>query len=109
MMFGMGFGMINIVVRIFITNWLTVFSLVTGPLYLLSGIWFLPEQVPQPLRDYLLLNPLAHFVMWCRVGFYRDYNPEYLDRPYALAWALGALVVGLALMRIARRKVLEPT
>jgi capsular polysaccharide transport system permease protein len=107
--FGMGFGMINLVIRIFITNWSTFFSLVTGPLYLLSGIWWLPEQVPQPLRDYLLYNPLAHFVMWSRAGWYRDYNPEYLDRPYALAWALGALVAGLALMRIARRKVLEPT
>lgn len=106
---GMGLGMVNVVVRVFIANWLTIFSLVTGPLYLLSGIWFLPEQVPQPLRGYLLYNPLMHFVMWSRVGFYRDYNPEYLDRPYAIAWALGALVVGLALMRIARRKVLEPT
>ncbi len=108
-MFGLGFGMINVVMRVFIANWLTVFSLVTGPLYLLSGIWWLPEQVPQPLRDYLLYNPLAHFVMWSRAGFYRDYKPEYLDRSYALAWALGALVVGLALLRIARRKVLEPT
>lgn len=108
-MFGMGFGMINIVVRTFIPNWPTIFSLVTGPLYLLSGIWFLPEQVPSPLRDYILYNPLMHFVMWCRVGFYRDYNPEYLNRPYAIVWGLGALVVGLALLRIARRKVLEPT
>lgn len=108
-MFGMGFGMINIIVRLFISNWMTVFSLVTSPLYLLSGIWFLPEQVPQPLRDYLLYNPLMHFVMWSRTGFYRDYDPEYLDRPYAAAWALGALVLGLALLRVGRRKVLEPT
>ncbi len=108
-MFGMGFGMINVVIRVFIANWLTVFSLITSPLYLLSGIWWLPEQVPQPFRDYLLYNPLMHFVMWARVGFYRDYNPEYLDRPYAVAWALGAFVVGLALLRLGRRKVLEPT
>lgn len=108
-MFGTGFGMINIVVRVFISNWLTIYSLVTSPLYLLSGIWFLSEQVPQPLRGYLLYNPLMHFVMWSRTGFYRDYNPEYLDRPYALVWAIGALVLGLALLRVARRKVLEPT
>jgi capsular polysaccharide transport system permease protein len=107
--FGFGLGLINAVIRVFIYNWVTIFSLFLGPLYLLSGIWFLPEQVPPPFRDYLLYNPIMHFLMWVRTGFYRGYNPDYLDRFYAVTWSVAMLVAGLALFRVARRKLLEPT
>ena len=38
---GCGVGMINAVIQTFVSNWQTIFTLVLGPLYLLSGIYFL--------------------------------------------------------------------
>lgn len=107
--FGFGIGCINTVIRLFLHNWTTIFGLLLSPAFLLSGIWFLPDAIPQPFRDILLLNPVMHYIMWVRAGFYRGYEPPELDSGYALMWSAGVVVVGLALLRISRRKLLEPT
>lgn len=106
--FGFGFGLINSVILSYVPNWSTIFTIVLGPLYLLSGIFFLIDEIPSPFRDYLLYNPLLHLVGWFRSGFYPHYSTAYIDRAYALKWAITALVLGLGLLRVARRKLLEP-
>lgn len=107
--FGMAVGVINIVILSFFHNWLTIYGLFSFPLWFFSGIWFLPEQIPQPYRDYMLFNPIMHFIVWFRTGFYRDFKPASLDPAYTISVTALALAIGLALMRVARRKVLEPT
>ncbi len=106
--FGFGFGVINAILRVFVRNWMTIFGLLSGPLFLLSGIWFLPSAVPPPFRDYLLYNPIMHYIMWVRSGFYRGYDPSDLDRGYAIGWSILSVILGLTLLRVARRKLLEP-
>lgn len=105
---GLGVGMINMVIQSFFHNWMSMFGLLSFPLWFFSGIWFLPEQVPQPYREYMLYNPLLDVVMWFRTGFYRDFRPLFLDVPYAVGVAVLLMAIGLALMRVARRKLLEP-
>ncbi len=106
---GTGVGLINLVIRSLFTHWMTLFSVVSFPLWLFSGIWFLPEQVPLPFRDYMLWNPLTHLLMWFRTGFYRDFEPAFLDELYALGFIGVVLAAGLAMMRVARRKILAPS
>ncbi len=103
-----GFGIVNAVMCAFARNWMTFFGLLLSPMFFLSGIWFLPSQIPSPFRGYILYNPLTHNIMWVRSGFYRDYHPSDLDRGYAVWWSVLALALGLALLRVARRKLLEP-
>lgn len=105
---GCGAGMINAVLRVFFHNWMTIFGLILSPLFLLSGIWFLPVAVPPPFREYLLYNPIMHYIMWVRSGVYRGYQPVELERGYAVACSIGVLVLGLSLVRLFRRKLLEP-
>jgi capsular polysaccharide transport system permease protein len=106
---GLGVGAINMVSMSFFHNWMTIYGLISFPLWFFSGIWFLPEQVPQPYRDYLLYNPLMHILMWFRTGFFREFKAVYLDAPYTVSVIVLMLAIGLALMRVAQRKVLEPT
>lgn len=106
--FGFGFGVINAILRVFVRNWMTIFGLLLSPIFLLSGIWFLPSAVPPPFRDYLLYNPMMHYIMWVRSGFYRGYDPSDLDRGYAIGWSVLTVILGLTLLRVARRKLLEP-
>lgn len=108
-LFGFGLGAINSTVQAYFSHWAAIFGLVFGPLYLLSGVWFLPAEVPPPLRDYLLYNPILHLVLWFRTGFYPPEVTAYLDRGYALCWAIGVLIAGLLLQRVMRRKILEPS
>lgn len=104
---GFGIGCINAVVRIFVPNWPAIFGLLLSPIFLLSGIWFLPDEVPQPFRGYLLFNPLMHVILWVRSAFYRGYEPADLDRTYASVCALGVVIVGIAVVRLNRHRLLE--
>ena len=105
---GLGVGMINIVIQSFFHNWMPMFGLLSFPLWFFSGIWFVPEQVPQPYRGYMLYNPLLDVVMLFRTGFYRDFKPLFLDVSYAVGVIVLMVAMGLALMRVTRRKLLEP-
>lgn len=107
--FGFGVGMINAVLKQFFQAWPMIFMVSLAPLYLLSGIFFVVDEVPRPARDYLLYNPLLHLVIWFRSGFYPHYSEAYLDRTYAITWSLSALVIGVLMVRVARRKLLEPS
>ena len=106
--FGSGVGCINAVLRAFIRNWMTIYGLILSPVFFLSGIWYLPSQIPMPFREYILYNPLAHYIMWVRMAFYGNYHPIELDRSYAVYCSIVAAGLGLALLRVARRKILEP-
>jgi len=105
---GAGVGLINAVIYAIFPQWSFLFGMIFGPLYLLSGLFFLVDEVPPPYRDYLLYNPVLHLMMWFRTGFYASYPSAYLDRSYGAWCAIGALVIGLGLFRIATRKLLEP-
>ena len=106
---GLGIGMTNIVIQSYFHNWMSIFGTFSFPLWIFSGIWFLPEQVPQPFREFMLYNPLLHIIMMFRTGFYWNINSFYLDAYYVVGISILVVVVGFALMQVARRKVLELT
>ena len=105
---GVGVGMINLVITAYFHNWMTFFGFLSMPLWFFSGIFYLPEHVPEPFRDYLLYNPLVHIVLIYRMGFYQDFKPALLDTPYAVAFAIVVFAFGLAAVRVARRQILAP-
>lgn len=109
MTLGVGVGMINIVIVSYFHNWMTFFGFISTPLWFLSGLWYIPDEISEPLRSYLLYNPLVHVIMLSRSGFYREFKPALLDMPYLIGFAGVVLAIGLAMVRTARRRVLAPT
>lgn len=74
------------------------------PLYLMSGVIFPIAQIPQPYRDYVLLNPMAHGVEAARAGFSVNYHafPE-LDLSYLYIFSLVMIFIGLMLQQYFNR------
>lgn len=70
------------------------------PMFIISGAMFPVASVPQPYRDWLMLNPVAHGLEAVRLGFVPHYHavPE-LSEPYLHGVALAGLFLGLALQR----------
>ena len=101
---GTGIGTINAIVSRFSPSWDTLFSLFQRPLFFISGIFYLPEAVPQPILGWLLWNPLLHGIEWFRAGYYTDYGLHTLDRGYLLTWGVVTLLIGLAAERALRGK-----
>lgn len=100
-----GVGSINATLTALLQSWHNVFYIITRPLYLASGIFYLVDQVPASAQRFLVWNPLVHAIEWMRISFYPAYTPMTLDRAYLVQWAVGTCVLALVLERIARRKV----
>ena len=97
---GVGFGLTTSVAIQLVPDLGKVIALVMMPLYILSGVMLPIASVPQPYRDWLLLNPVAHGLEAARLGFAPYYHavPE-LSIAYLYQFALVAIFLGLALQR----------
>lgn len=97
---GMGFGLVTSVAVKLVPELGRVLKLVMMPLYIISGVMLPISAVPQPYRDWLLLNPVAHGLEAARLGFAPYYHavPE-LSIAYIYWFALVSIFLGLALQR----------
>lgn len=97
---GLGFGLVTSVTGELVPELGRVIHLVMMPMYLISGVMFPISAVPQPYRDWLLLNPVAHGLEAARLGFAPYYHavPE-LSVAYMYGFALVSIFLGLALHR----------
>lgn len=97
---GTGIGLIASVAAELLPELGRLITLAMTPLYFASGIMFAPASVPQPYRDWLLLNPIVHGLEAVRLGFAPHYHaaPEH-SLTYLFCWGLITLVFGLSLHR----------
>ncbi|MCC1494749.1 ABC transporter permease [Cognatishimia sp. F0-27] len=106
-MLGLGFGMLNCVLVSRAPIWQTVWSVITRPLVLISGVLFLHDKIPSPYREWLEWNPLVHPVGEARRAFYYSYTGAYVDPVYAYGLALITGAAGILLLRSYYRDLLE--
>jgi len=102
---GFGIGSINATMSTLFRSWPQIFSIATRPLYLSSGVFYLVDQLPEMARRVLVWNPIVHAIEWFRSSFYPAYGSVTLDRLYLVQWAVCSLVLGLAIERLARRRI----
>lgn len=96
---GLGVGTLNCVLNGFFLTWRNIWSVLTRPLFFLSGIFFTYESVPPEFQTYLWYNPLIHIIGLMRAGFYGTYDPYYVSYSYVLGIAGGTFVIGAYLLR----------
>jgi len=104
---GLGVGTINCLLMGVFPVWETVWSIVTRPLFLASGIFFIYEDMPQVAQDILWFNPLLHITGIMRTGFYPMYAPQYVSLLFVLFVALVTLSMGLLLLRRYHKDILN--
>jgi capsular polysaccharide transport system permease protein len=72
-----------------------IYNIIHRPLFMISGIFFLPDAIPNPYREIVLINPLVHVTMLFRTGFYPSYRAAGLDLPYLIMVVVSALMIGM--------------
>jgi capsular polysaccharide transport system permease protein len=102
---GVGIGSINAVLGVIVKSWSTIYSMVTRPLYLLSGVFFMVERMPPPFGTYLGYNPVLHAIELCRSGFYPSYGQYTISVSYLALWSFGSIAVGFSMERLLRRRI----
>jgi capsular polysaccharide transport system permease protein len=101
-----GVGTFNAVVSVLIQSWDRIFRMLSIPLFMSSGIFYVPKNMPLAMQKIIVWNPVLHCVEWMRTGVYLSYDPM-LDRSYVLGWAIITLITGLTLERLFRYRLLS--
>ncbi|AZV80696.1 sugar ABC transporter permease (plasmid) [Parasedimentitalea marina] len=94
-----GFGSLNAFLVLAYPLWQTIWSILTRPLFLISAIFFVFDDVPRPYSDFLWYNPLIHVVGQMREGFYPFYSPNYISPIYIFLVSGITCILGLFLLR----------
>ncbi len=101
---GLGFGTLNAVIASMWDTWSQIEKILTRPMFFISGVFYVPSQLPPQAREILQWNPVLHLVEWFRHGFYPNYNSTIVDIWYPVGVGAAMLLLGLAGERLFRRE-----
>lgn len=107
LLLGLSVGVLNCALMGLFAHWETVWSIVTRPLFIASGVLFTYEDVPANVQSILWFNPLIHVTGLMRQGFYPTYAPSYVSGLYVIVCCLIALFLGVVLLRRYHRDILN--
>lgn len=96
---GAGVGVLNCLLISVFPVWQRIWNILHKPMFIISGIFFLFESIPEPYRSILWFNPLVHIIGTMRKAFYPTYDAAYVSAVYVFAFGLICLVVGLFFLR----------
>lgn len=103
----LGVGTFNCFMMLRFPIYQRFWSILMRPLFMLSCVFFLFDTIPEPYSTYLWYNPLVHLVGMMRHGFYPNYDASYVSELYVAIVGLGALTLGLMLLRRDHKNALE--
>lgn len=92
----LGVGALNCYLFLAFPAWERVWVVATRPLFIISGVFFLFEDIPAQLQSYLWFNPIFHITGQMRRGFYATYSADYISPAYAFGLGCAFLFIGLA-------------
>ena len=104
---GLGVGTVNCYLSGLFPVWERVWAIVTRPLFIISGIFFLVDGLPEPLRTLILWNPVAHVIIEMRAGFFATYDGRYASPLFVYGVSTILLFFGLLLLYRAHREILD--
>lgn len=103
--FGAGFGVLNAAISHFTQVWDKIVHVLMRPLYLFSGVAFLPSRMPEEIKYYISFLPTAHAVDWLREAFFVDYHSSFVNKPMIIVLGLIFWASGLFLERLMRSRM----
>lgn len=96
---GFGLGTVNAVLNSHFGSWRHIEGIIHRPLFLMSGVFFVPSTMPTAVTDILVWNPILHGIDWMRYGYYEGYRPDFVSFEYLIGWGLATTLIGLAAER----------
>ena len=102
-----GVGTVNCFLFTAFPWWQQVWSIVTRPLFLLSCVFFIFDNIPDSAKPYLWWNPLVHVVGQMRRSFYPSYQGDYVSYVYVFSLGLLLTAIGLILLQRYHRDLIN--
>ncbi len=103
----LGFGVLGCWLSVEIPVWPRVWAALLRPLIIISGVFFLVDDIGDPYRDWALWNPLAHVISTFRAGIYPSYEGELASTRYVLGVGLSCMAIGLLGLKARRNQLAD--
>ncbi len=103
----LGIGTLNCYLTTRFPVWERAWQILTRPLFLISGVFFLYGSMPKIAQEVLWYNPLLHIVGIMRKGVYTSYDDSYVSVSYVAGIAIITLFAGLLLLARHHRDLLN--
>lgn len=103
---GLGIGTLNCFIGSLVPIWAHVWAIVNRPLFLISGIFFIYEDLPATFREIVWWNPLFHVTGLMRRAVYPTYDAAYASVGYTAGVGAVCLAFGLLLLGRYHRYIL---
>ena len=94
-----GLGTVNCYLTTSYPLWERIWAVLNRPMFFISGVMFVPEDLPWKVRDYLMWNPLMHATSEMRKGMFVTYDAVHVSPLYVFTLSLGLTMLGLLLLR----------
>ncbi|WP_371158148.1 ABC transporter permease [Jannaschia sp. 2305UL9-9] len=105
--FGTCVGLVNCYLMSMFSLWPFIWAVVNRPLFLISGIFYLIDNLPEGPRDALMWNPLAHMISKMREGLYVEYDAIHVSQVYVYGVSLVLGALGMLLLYRFHRTLLD--
>jgi capsular polysaccharide transport system permease protein len=99
-------AMFNATVGAILPIWRSIWRMLSLPLYITSGIFFIPTQMPPELMAIIFWNPFLQCVEALRSNSYIDYISMY-SPTYLLSFSTTVLILSLGIERLFRKEILK--
>jgi len=106
-MLGLGVGSLNCFLWSLFPSWQRIWGIINKPLFILSAVLYVYEDVPAVYQKYLWFNPLVHITAEMRKGFYPTYNGDFISPVYVYGISFTTMVVGLFLLLHFHKRILN--
>lgn len=104
--FCIAMSMFNATVGALWPLWRSLWRLMALPLYLASGIFFVPVQLPPNILSFVWWNPFLHCVEAIRENSYLDYTSVY-SPTYLASFSAAFMLIALTVEHVWRKEILR--
>lgn len=107
MALGTAVGLVNCYLMTTFPVWQPIWAILNRPLFLVTGVLHMVDELPETVRDISLLLPPAHLIMMMRRGIYDTYDAPYVSEPFVYGVALVIGAIGMLLLHRHHRELLS--
>jgi len=105
--FGFSFGVFLAVGNTFYPSISKIINIFSTFLMFGSAIFYTIEMLPSQIQNYLLYNPLVHFIEMIHGFYFFTLNDRFVDYLYMLFWTITPLYLGLFLYKNLEERIIS--
>ena len=105
MVFAFSLGLLFAVIGSFYETFKKIINLIFTPMLFLSALFYSVDQLPPSAREYVLYNPIVHFIELIHGSYIEVLHTDYVDFEYMFLWTIIPLFLGLYFYIKAERKI----